>query len=198
MTETARSHRRGTTLRRLAPAWLCHTVYAETRFFASAPQLIGTTLVVAGLVAAAFLVRGAAVAPGRGAGAAPGPWLAGASALVASSLFMLTEMLPGWVRVAACLLLVVAFSVAVRRWSRRTGWGPVHRLALAGGAVATYAWLGIVMEPESGPRTGLDHIGSGIIAGTAIGLLALAAWRLTSWNRRRVPTPATKTIFDQD
>ncbi|MDI6101591.1 hypothetical protein QLQ12_23505 [Actinoplanes sp. NEAU-A12] len=164
-------------------AVLCRMVYTETKFIASVPQLTGTAVVIAGLIAAAFLVRDPVAAADRGA--APRPWIAGASSLVASSLFMLTESLPGWTEVAGCLFLLAAFSALVRRWSRGTGWGPVHRLALVGGAVGTYAWLGMVMEPESGPRTVLDHVGGGMIAIAALGLLVLAGRRLSSWDRHQ-------------
>jgi hypothetical protein len=156
-------------------AWLCQTIYTETRFFASAAQLIGTAGVVAGLVAAAFLVRRPpAVSADR---RPPNPWLAGGFALVTSSLFMFTEELPGWAEVGGCLVLVALFSVAVLRWSGRAGWGETHRLALVGGGIVTYAWLGMTMVPESGPKSVLDHAGSGILACVAIGLLALAVRR---------------------
>lgn len=167
-------------------AWLCHTVYTETKFFASAPQLIGTATAIVGLIIAAFLVRGPVAATGRGP--APARWLAGVTSLVASSLFMLTESLPGWAEVAGCLLLLAAFSLLVLRWSRHSGWGPAHRLALVGGGVGTYAWLGLVMEPESGPRTVLDQVGAGVIAVASIGLLVMAGRRLSSWDRQHTAT----------
>jgi hypothetical protein len=174
-------------------AWLCRTVYTETNFFASPAQLIGTAAVVAGLIAAAFLVRRPAAASSEQN--PPRAWLAGVFAFVVSSLFMFTEDLPGWAEVAGTAALLAVFALAVRRWSRRVGWDERHRLALAGGGVATYAWLGMTMVPESGPKSALDHVGSAVIACFALGLVALAARRLAA-NRRggsadQPPPPST-------
>jgi hypothetical protein len=157
-------------------AWLGWVVYRDTGFVASPAQLIGTSVVVVGLIVAAF--RSPGLSPSGGP--APRPWRAGGFAFVVSSLFMLTEDLPGWTEVAASLLLVALALVVVTRWSRRPGFGERHRLALVAGAVLTYSWLGLVMPPESGPKTTLDHIGSAVIACFAIGLVALAARRLST------------------
>jgi hypothetical protein len=148
-------------------AWLGWETYRETGFLASAAQLTGASLVVAGLVVAAFLVprRPGAAASGR---PAPRVWIAGLSAFVMSSLFMLTETLPGWLEVAAAVLLVVVFAVAVLRWSGRPGFGERHRLGLVAGGVLTYAWLGLTMEPETGSRSMSDQVGGVLIAGFAV------------------------------
>jgi hypothetical protein len=71
----------------------------------------------------------------------------------------LSISLPGWTKVGACLLLLLGFFSVVWRWSHRTGWSAMHRLAPAGGGLFTYAWLGIAMEPESGPKMMIDYIG---------------------------------------
>jgi hypothetical protein len=152
-------------------AWLCQTIYAETGFFATPGQLVGTAGVVAGLIAAAFTVRVTARPADR---PVPRPWLAGGVAFAAGSLFMLTESLPGWLEVAGALLVVTVFAAVVLRWSRRPRWTELHGLALVGGAVLTYAWLGVIMVPESGPRGTADQIGSLVFAAAAIGLFALA------------------------
>ncbi|GAA3393020.1 hypothetical protein [Cryptosporangium minutisporangium] len=160
-------------------------VHSETGFLASAGQLTGTSIVVIVLVAAAFLIP----RPGAGSDrAAPRRWLAGLVAFAASSLFMFTEVLPGWTEVAAAVTLVVVFTVVVVRWSRSRGFGVRDRLALVAGGVLTYAWLGMTMEPETGPRSTLDQVGAVLIAGFAIALVVLA-FRTTRGGRGAVEDP---------
>jgi hypothetical protein len=160
-------------------AWLGWVVYSETQFFAKHVQLLVTLKLVVLLVAAAFVVprRLASTPIDR---PAPRPWLVGAFAFVSSSLFMLTESLPGWAEVAAALAIVAVFAVVVTKWSRRTGFGVRHHVALVAGGVFTYAWLGLVMVPESGPKSLLDHAGSVAIAAFAIALVLLALRRAGS------------------
>ncbi|SHN46312.1 hypothetical protein [Cryptosporangium aurantiacum] len=165
--------------------YLGWAVYDETGFVASAGQLIGTSVVVIVLVAAAFLIPRQRVRSDR---AAPRLWFAGLVAFAASSLFMLTEALPGWTEVAAAGALVVAFVVVVTRWSRSRDFGFRHRLALVAGGVFTYAWLGLTMEPETGPRSTLDQVGAVLIAGFAIVLVVLA-FRATRGDQTRQPDP---------
>jgi hypothetical protein len=114
-------------------------------------------------------------------------------AFAASSLFMLTEALPGRAEVAASLAL--AFAVIVGRWSRRAGFTERHRLALVAGGVLTYAWLGLTMQPESGPKTALDHAGSVAIACFAIGLLGLATHRLRAADAHAPQSPGSASAF---
>jgi len=117
------------------------------------------------------------------AGFVPNPWIAGVFSLAVSNLYMLTEMLPGWVRVGVCLLLAIGFFTIVSLWSHRIGWSEMHRLAIAGGGILTFAWLGIGMEPESGPKTAIDHIGSAFLVCGAIVLLAIAVRNLRKFEK---------------
>jgi hypothetical protein len=78
-------------------------------------------------------------------------------------------------RRAVCLLLILVFFTTISIWSRRLGWSAMHRLAIAGGGIFTYAWLGILMEPDSGPKAGFDYVGSVFLSLAAIALLAFAA-----------------------
>jgi len=161
--------------------WLGWVIHGETGFFASAAQLAGTALVVVALVVAAFTLPVRRPTVDR-----PGPrrLLAAAFAFAVSSLFMLTESLPGWAEVAAALTLVAGFVVVVARWSRRSGFGSGHRLALVTGGVLTYAWLGLTMEPETGPRSTADQVGAVVIAAFAIALVVLALRRDGARERR--------------
>jgi hypothetical protein len=153
----------------------------EENFFASPGQLIGSVAAIVILVRIAFTIRYQTNT--RAIGFSPAPWIAGSFGLLISSLYMLTEMLPGWLRVAACLLLIVVFVAVIHRWSQRIGWTAMHRLSMAAGGVLTYAWLGVLMEPESGSKTMLDMLGSMIFAFAAISLIALAAVKLQKLQR---------------
>ena len=140
----------------LGSIWLWNTIYHENGFLALTSQLVGTVSVIAVLMIAAFVLR-----PGRVTqGSVPNPWLVGGVAFAASSLYMLTEVLAGWMRIGVCVLVATVCLVLVFRWSRRSSWSPLHTLALAGGGLLTYAWLGAFMEPESGPKTTIDHVGT--------------------------------------
>jgi hypothetical protein len=156
--------------------WLWHTISLETGFFASAPQLIGTAVVIAALIIAAFAFEHRMTAPAPGF--VPNAWMTGAIAFAASSLYMLTEFLPGWTRVGACILIAAVCFTLIFRWSYRSNWSVLHTLALAGGGILTYAWLGAFMEPETGPKTIIDHIGTMFFIGGAIGLFITAAKKM--------------------
>jgi hypothetical protein len=159
----------------LGSGWLGYTIYDENDFLATVPQLAAAGLAAVLLVVLA-LVAGTPARPAE-PGFVPGPWLAGGLAFVAGSLFMLTDRLSGWAKVIACLAIAVAFLTAVARWSRRAGWSPVHRLALVGGAILTYAGLGAVMRPETGPKNGFEHAGTAALVCAALALWIAAVRR---------------------
>jgi hypothetical protein len=170
-------------------AWLTYTVYDEQGFFAAPARLGLATAVIIALIVVAF----AAFRPHRTTadGTAPRPVVVAVAAAVASSGFMLTEELPGWLRVVACLLVATVFLRVLSRWSRAATWQPRHSLAAATGGVLTYAWLGAVMQPETGPRTGLDHAGTALLVAFALALLLLGRSRLARAARSAsTPDPA--------
>ncbi len=160
----------------LGSAWLTYEIYQETNFLASATQLIGTAVVIVAIIAATCMFKHRRAAPVQGF--VPNPWVACGVAFAASSLYMLTESLPGWTKVGACLLIAIVFFVFVFQWSRRRGWNALHSLALAGGGILTYAWLGALMEPETEPKTTIDHIGTIIFIVGAIWLFITAVRKL--------------------
>lgn len=169
----------------LGSAFIGYSEYEESGFFASGPQLAGGVAAVAVLVAVAFtLPRDLRPSP---AGVAPAPWLVLTAAFVATSLFMalLFELLPGWAGVAAWAALVVVSVAVVSRWSRRHGWGDIHRLALAGGALLTYAWSAFPQVPVVGAKGTVDSVGNIIFGAFAVALPAVAAVRL---HRSRQPS----------
>lgn len=171
--------------------WLCHSIYLDTGFFASLAELVGTAAVITVIVVATFALTGRTREPAHGS--VPTPWVIGGIAFAASSLYMLTEYLPGWTRVVACLVIATVFFALVLKWSRRRDWSALHVLGLAGGGILTYAWLGAVMEPETGPRTVVDGIGTGvfIVGATCLYVIALKRLRSTVECSASCPTGAS-------
>ncbi len=144
----------------------------QEHFVASSSQLIGAALVVVGLIVAAFLVS----APQRRIDRqAPAPWKVGVfSFLIASTFFGLRYLLTDWPIVAAYLLMFGGVAISLIRWSARADWGPVHRVALAGGALLTYAWHSFIETPVIGSKGAIDLVGNVVFSLGAIVLLAAA------------------------
>lgn len=145
-------------------------------FIASIPQLAGVGIAIVILVAAAFRMR---PAPHRPSGPAPNPWAAGIFAFAATSIFMLIPRPPDWwIPVVLYLILGIVVFIVIRSWSGRRGWGDWHRLALAGGALMTYAWHGFPQPSVDLGNSALDLIGNAIFAAVAVILIVVAAKRL--------------------
>jgi hypothetical protein len=153
------------------------TSYATDHFLAPWPALVVVALVVVALVVLAFgavaRVAGRVVAAPRSPAQAPSPWVVFVAALAAGAIVMVTRELPTWVGVAAFVVAVAAAAVAVPVWSRRTGWGAAHRLALAGGALVTYVWHGFLTEPVTGGGPVLTPVSHAVFGLVALGLLAV-------------------------
>lgn len=159
------------------------------RFVATPLQLIWTALLVLLLVAiGAGFGRRAEVVSNPGAARAPSPWPVGVGAFVVSGIFRLLPLpgwwsrhylgeWPAWLLVALVVLLVVGTSVVVVDWSHRPGWGEPQRLALAGGALLTYAWAAFPQWPVVPVDPTGDLIGNAVLAAGAIALLGVAARR---------------------
>jgi hypothetical protein len=151
--------------------------YAQERFIASVPRLAGAAV----LAAAAVVVATRLPAPRSGrAGGAPGPLAVGLAALAASSAFMVARrFVGGWTVVGVYLALFAVFIGLVRMWFSRERWTPAHTLALAGGALLTYAWHSFVQEPVVGGKGPVDLVGNVVFSAGAVLLLATAARRVS-------------------
>jgi hypothetical protein len=117
-------------------------------------------------------ISAATVSAGPPQATAPSPWLVGAASLAAASAFMgihqllgVLPAMPGAVPVAVTLALALGALLVLPRWAARAGWGPAHRLALAGGALLTYAWNGFLTIPL-GDR--IDVVGQAVADGLAV------------------------------
>ncbi|WP_329429263.1 hypothetical protein OG339_10690 [Streptosporangium sp. NBC_01495] len=145
---------------------LFNGIYDDSGFMASPPQRIGAAVVVALLVVAAFLVgrRPRPVTDGR----SPRPWLVGAVCFVASAAFFVRP--EDWWGTAVGVALLAVMTVVISRWSRGAGWGAAHRLALAGGALLTYAFGGFILLLLHGTANTVNLIGQTVLV---LGTLAL-------------------------
>ena len=149
--------------------------YQQSAYLAPAPQLFGATMAIVALIAVAFAIPTHPRPPLPGQ--APNPWPVGVFAFVMSSLFMVArwfiDTITGWGVVAVYLLIDAIVIVLVARWSRHPGWSAAHVLALAGGALLTYAWHAFPEIPVLGQTGTIDLIGNAVFAIGA--LLVLAA-----------------------
>lgn len=149
-----------------------------SHFVASTAQFCAAVVVCVVAIVAAFLLP-ARSAPSM-AGSVPNPWLIGAVALVAGSIFLIVPATWGWTAVAIYLLLDLMMIAAMSVLSHREGWNSTHRLALAGGAALAYAWHAFVQPPAVGGAGVSTRIGNVIFAAGLIVLLIVAARRTAS------------------
>jgi hypothetical protein len=142
----------------------------QQRFQASAPQLAGATAVILALIGVAFAIR-PRPRPRRDR-RVPNPWLVGVAALVTSNLLFARP--ETWLGVAIGVVLIAVMTVVITRWSRRAGWGAAHRLALAAGALSTYAWAGFLLLSLEGAANTVNLIGQTVLVLGAVALLLVA------------------------
>jgi len=93
---------------------------------------------------------------------------------VTTSAF-LSEPVQEWLAVALGILLIGAVIHLIESWSRRTDWGEIHRVALAGGAMLTYAWISFVLVPYGGVSKTVDLVSDVVFTLGAIFLIIVAA-----------------------
>lgn len=124
------------------------TIYQaqEFHFVASALQLGITAVVILACIIAAFLVRPQKRKPRQKD--APTSRIVMLTSFVLTSVYWLeSTFLPDneavqWAGVAWWFVLVVASLYMYYRWSHCRNWNDSHRLAVAGGALLTYVWVG--------------------------------------------------------
>jgi hypothetical protein len=162
------------------------TSFATDHFLAPWPALAVVCLVSAGLTVIAFrLPRLLSVRDGR----PPSPRAVLCLALLAGAVFMLGFGFPTWVAVAAMVGAATLAVGAVLAWSARDGWDGRHRLALAAGALLTYAWHAFLMRPLLGDGPVVTPVSHAVFAVAALVLLAFE-WRVVH-SGRDVHTAAT-------
>jgi hypothetical protein len=154
----------------------------QDHFVASKAQFAWAAVVCVVVIVAAFRlpVRSSARTPGW----VPSPWLVGAAALIAGSVFLVVPKAWGWLAVGIYLLLDLAIIAAVSVLCTREGWNGRHRLALAGGAGLAYAWHAFIQQPAVGSAGLSFRIGNAIFAVALIVLLVAAARRTAAYANR--------------
>jgi hypothetical protein len=170
----------------LASAMLSVMQIAGSGFIAAPAELAWCTAVIAALILTGFLTGREPVPPRETT--SPRPWMLGAGALAVTTLYWLCDSLPGprWAVVAAqCALFAVSGTLCVRL-SRSRGWNAAHCLALAGGALLTYVWLGLINALGS-PEPPATAVTGSIVFGTgAVVLLIMATRRIRKTSRPAV------------
>jgi hypothetical protein len=157
--------------------------YSDGHFMASPAQLTSTAVIAAALIVVAFrLPRETRPAPAGNA--APAPWVVFAMALAVGALLEVVDPLPWAAGVAITLAGFAVALVLVLRWSARPGWDGRHRLALAGGALLTYAWHSFLMHPVAEASTALTVVSHIAFAFAAVLLLVFEARRVGGRGRR--------------
>lgn len=146
-------------------------------FMASRTQFISSAVICVVVGAVAFGLPHGTVPDGKAAGSAPSPWLVGAAALIAGSIFLVTPLAWAWGAVGVYLLLDLAVIALLGRWSRARGWSGLHCLALAGGAALADAWHAFIQTPAVGGGGTVDRIGNAVFAAGLIALLAVGSRR---------------------
>ncbi|MET9242319.1 hypothetical protein [Nonomuraea sp. NPDC003709] len=160
-------------------------------WFATPIQYAGAgVLVVAPIVLGLRLRRTAPSVAGR----APGPWVVFVFALAAGAFFVLLYAcdptglspwlaglpVPAWLSVLLYLALFAGVGVLVRRWSHGSGWSDAHRLALAAGAMLTYAWHSFPWKVIVPASPAADLTSNAIMTVAAVVLLVFAARRVAA------------------
>jgi hypothetical protein len=149
-------------------------------FVASAWQLVSIVVIVGVLIwlALAVVPRLPTITPAEGSHAPPPLLLAAASLLVTSVFKQLPHSLPAWAYVVVVVLGGIGAIVAVWRLAHQSEWTAAHRLALASGALLTYAWTAFPEEPVLPASPPEDLVGNCVFAVGAVILIGAAAWRL--------------------
>ncbi len=125
------------------------------------------------LVALAFAVKPSRIRLDR---TAPQPWQVGVVRVPRPSAFVAARyLLSDWSIVAFYVLIFALATVMIVRWSGRLDWGAAHRLALAGGALLTYAWHSFPEKPVIGSTGPIDLVGNALFAIVAVLLLPAAS-----------------------
>lgn len=95
-------------------------------------------------------------------------------------LFTLVLLAPMYLLTWPGVAVQVAPAVLVAHFSQSTRWTPRHTVALAGGALLTYAWHGFPEDPVVPVSPMTDLVGNAVFAAAALALLAVALRRNTT------------------
>ncbi|WP_306318998.1 MULTISPECIES: hypothetical protein [unclassified Streptomyces] len=157
-------------------------------FMASPWQWTVAVVLIAALVAAAFLVdRVPLPRPLVRAAEAPTPWWTGCAAFALTSAYwggqsLLRDHVSDWLVVVFWFLLAAAAVTLGIRWSHGPAWGATHRVSVAVGALLTYVWVGFTHASDMGVPLRVALVGNVVLGA---GALVLAAAAVRSVHRDR-------------
>jgi hypothetical protein len=154
-------------------------------FVASTAQFTWSAVIVLVLIALAFSLPRRLVV--KIIGGVPDPRFVGICSLAVASAFLLVPSEWGWSAVVAYLSLDTLTILPIWIWSRRAGWGTIHRLSLAGGAAMAYAWHAFVQTPSLGAADGIARMGNLVFAVLAANLIAIGARRAADFDQQERP-----------
>ncbi|WP_436520885.1 hypothetical protein [Actinoplanes sp. HUAS TT8] len=147
-------------------------------YTATAAQFTVTGLVVALLIAAGLALR---ITFRPRPGTAPNALIVLLTTLLAGAVYMGITIVdvPAWPGVVIFVLNIAVYLTLIAIWSAKPGWGSRHYLAVAAGALLTYAWHSFVESPTGEAAAAVDLIGNAVFT---IGALALIryAYRRTA------------------
>ncbi len=152
--------------------------HTASNFMASPAQFAKAAVAILVLIVLAFTLGHR---PAHGLDAtAPSSWVVGAVAFGGGSLYfghdpLLPDEVSAWVPTGGWFVLVGILVVLCSRWSLSRGWGAAHRLALTGGALLTYVWVGFMHTRELGIPYAVGVLGSVVFGVGALILLVAAA-----------------------
>ena len=162
---------------------------AEDDFLPTAPQLVVSAAVVAGLVVAAVTLgrvphagevgdEVGAADRGEATHLAPPPRSVALGAGAAATVFMAgtAQAGPPALTVGGYLLLFAVVTVVLVHCARRPGWGPRHRLALATGALVPHVGFALLVPPLVDVPAAVAWTGDIVFTGALVYFLA-QAWR---------------------
>jgi len=164
---------------------LLQSIEQLDQFLPSIAQFIVTGMMVIALIIVAFII-------GKHKGthmekAAPHPWFVATITLVLLSMHTFIELLAvlfgfpsdmmmEWPGVILRLMLLSLLGYLILHWSKRKGWGAMHYLALASGAILTRAWVAYLIKPLGNVSSTDKLIGNTIFLTGAIILILWCAY----------------------
>lgn len=146
---------------------------------ASAPQVVGTLVIAAALIGAAFSVGRR---PRRDPNPRPAPRVRSVliAGFVATTAYMF--MPESWMGFAGAALVVAVAGTGLLLVSRRAGWSPGHAAAVALGAVLSRALLAFTYYPVIGEVSAVRKYGHNLILlGLMVAVGVFVLWRARGW-----------------
>jgi hypothetical protein len=161
----------------------------QDHFIASRAQFIWSAVACLVTIVVAFLLPKTRSDPPShrsldSKGFVPSPWLVGAGALVAGSIFMVVPNAWAWRAVGIYIALDLIVIITVTIFSHRAGWSAMHRLALAGGAALAYGWHSFIEQTVVG-RGGIVavRLGNAVFVSALLALLVIAVKRVNEFEK---------------